>query len=330
MNEAAVTSNVGLKVFAALVAFAAGIGAVVTVIVLAHQTPSAGSTSSGPQAASAAPAAPEVRFPSPPADALTLAQEDRDLAVGLAVARRGPKLALQASVLGQESPAEGLDVAFRVPRHAAVPAQECGAGCYRAVVAARTPRSVGVTIRGSDRKASALAFPLPASVTGAPAAPVVRRAEKTWRSLQSLVVHDRLSSGPGSAVTTLWRFAAPDRTAYTIRNGPQAVVIGSRRWDRLPGQAWQSSQQDPNPQPVPLWEAVSNARLVGTTTMHGRPVWKVTFFDPQIKAWFTIWVDRETARTLELRMTAQAHFMHQVYGPFDRPLHIVPPAKASA
>ena len=27
-------------------------------------------------------------------------------------------------------------------------------------------------------------------------------------------------------------------------------------------------------------------------------------------------------------MTAQAHFMHQIYGPFDRPLRIVPPKKA--
>jgi hypothetical protein len=27
-------------------------------------------------------------------------------------------------------------------------------------------------------------------------------------------------------------------------------------------------------------------------------------------------------------MIAQAHFMHQVYGPFNSPLRIVPPAKA--
>ena len=158
----------------------------------------------------------------------------------------------------------------------------------------------------------------------------MHRAEKTWRSLRSLVVHDRLASGPGNAITTLWRFVAPDRTAYVIRNGPQAVVIGNRRWDRLPGHEWQFSEQDSLPQPIPLWEAVANARILGTATLHGRPVWKVAFFDPQIHAWFTIWVDRETARTLELRMTAQAHFMHQIYGPFDRPLRIVPPKKASS
>ena len=29
-------------------------------------------------------------------------------------------------------------------------------------------------------------------------------------------------------------------------------------------------------------------------------------------------------------MAAQAHFMHEVYGPFDSPLRIVPPLKARA
>ena len=158
----------------------------------------------------------------------------------------------------------------------------------------------------------------------------MRRADRTWRSLETLVVHDHLASGPGNAVTTLWRFAAPDSLSYAIRNGPQAVVIGARRWDRLPGHDWQASHQDPIRQPVPLWESISNAHLVGTETLRGRPVWKVAFFDPQIPAWFTIWVDRQTGRTLELRMTAQAHFMHQVYGPFDGPLRIVPPSKAAA
>ena len=331
-NETTVTSNVGLKLAAALVAFAAGIGAVVTVLVLAHQTPSSESSAStsGPQASAAPTAATGSAFPSPPANALALAQEDRDLAVGLAVSPRGSKLGLQASVVGQESPAQGLAVAFRLPGRPPIPARDCGAGCYRAQVAGPAPRRVAVSIRGPNRPSSTVSFQLPATLPARPAAALVRRADRTWRSLRTLVVHDRLSSGPGNGVTTLWRFAAPDSLSYTIRNGPQAVVIGGRRWDRLPGHGWQSSQQDPIRQPVPLWESVSNAHLVGTETRHGRPAWKVAFFDPQIRAWFTIWVDPQTGRTLELRMTAQAHFMHQVYGPFDRPLEIVPPAKAAA
>jgi len=331
-KETTVTSKVGLKLAAALVAFASGIGAVATVLVLAHQTPSSESSTSNsvPQASAARTPAAAAAFPSPPPKALALAQEDRDLAVGLAVSQRGSKLRLQASVVGQESPEQGLAVAFRLPGRPPVSAHDCGPGCYRAQIAGPWPRRVGVGIRGPDRPSSTVSFQLPDSVWGQPAAALVRRADRTWRSLKTLVVHDRLASGPGSQVTTLWRFVAPDRLSYTIRNGPQAVVIGGRRWDRLPGHGWQASQQDPIRQPVPLWESVSNARLVGTETLKGRPVWKVAFFDPQIPAWFTIWVDRQTGRTLELRMTAQAHFMHQVYGPFDRPLEIVAPKKTDA
>lgn len=316
-----------LKLAAALVAFAAGIGAVVTAVALAHSTPSAGASTSGPQAANpAVPAATQTRFPTPPAGALVLAKEDRDLAVGLAVSQRGRRVALQASVVGQEQPAQGLDVAFRLPGRTPVTAEACGSGCYRAEVPAPAPRVVNTTIRGNGRPASTVSFTLPASVPGQPAAALVRRATRTWTSLRTLVVHDRLASGPENAITTLWRFAAPDRQTYAIRNGPQAIVIGGRRWDRLPGHGWQASQQDPIRTPVPLWEQVANAHVVGTGTLRGRPVWKITFFDPQIQAWFTIWVDRGTARTLELRMTAQAHFMHQVYGPFNGPLTISPPA----
>lgn len=318
---------VWVKLGAALLAFAAGVGAVVTAVALAHSTPSGSTTSSGQQAAAApaTPAAPvaaaAARFPTPPAGALVLAREDRDLAVALAASPDGT---LQASVIGQEGPAAGLRVSF-----GSVRAKPCGPGCYRADVGT-IPRAVAVRIEGPNRPASTVSFALPAAVPGPPGLAIVRRAERTWSSLHTLVVHDRLASGAGTALVTVWRFAAPDRETYAIRNGPQAVVIRSRRWDRLPGHGWQRSDQEPIRTPVPLWEAVANARLLGTTTLHGRPAWKVSFFDPQIQAWFTIWVDRQTARTLELLMTAQAHFMHQVYGPFDRPLRIAPPAKAAA
>jgi hypothetical protein len=324
-------SDVKPKLAAALVAFAAGIGAVVTAVLLAHSTLStAGSSAPGPQAAPSTPVAAEPSFPGPPAGALVLAREDRDLAVGLAVSRRAGRLALQASVIGQEQPAQGLSVSFRLGGGAPVPARPCGAGCYRALAGSgSSPRRLDIAIRGPGRPDSTVSFPLPASLPAPPAAALVHRAETAWRALRTLVDHDRLSSGPGNTIYTLWRFRAPYRLTYRIANGPEAVVIGARRWDKLPGHAWQTSEQDPIRQPIPLWEAVSNAHLLGSGTLRGRPVWQLSFFDPQIHAWFMIWVDKETAHTLQLRMVAQAHFMHQIYGPFDRPLRIVPPTKTT-
>jgi len=322
-----------VKLLAALVAFAAGVGAVVTAALLAHSTlANAGTSSTGPQAAPAAtaastPAAPS--FPAPPAGALALAHEDRDLAVGLAVAHRAGKMLLQASVVGQEQPASGLTVAFRPDGRGSVPAVECGPGCYRATLDV-APHAIDVAVRGQGRRPSSVHFALPASLPGPPAAALVKRAETTWRHLRTLVVHDSLSSGPGTGIRTLWQFAAPNRLTYRIAKGPQAVVIGTRRWDKIPGGRWQASQLDPIPEPVPLWLSVADAHLTGSTVVRGKPAWEASFFDPQIHAWFTIWVEKSTMRTLELRMTAQAHFMHQVYGPFDAPVRIAPPVRRAA
>jgi hypothetical protein len=325
-----------LKLLAALVALGCGIGAIVTVYLLYQVTPPATSAPPASPHAASAPAPPntaavEVKsFPSPPSGALVLAREDRDLAVGLAVLRRPGRLALQASVLGPDQPVQGLSVAFD-PGGASVPAEDCGPGCYAASIPLPAARSMQVSIRGPNMPASSVGFRLPASLPGAPATALVERAATAWRGLKSLVNHDRLSSGPGATISTVWRFQAPDRYTYEIRNGAEAVSIGTRRWDRLPGRRWQESEQDPIRQPVPLWESVANAHLLGTASVHGRRVVRASFFDPQLHAWFTIEVDPATMHTLDLRMTTTAHFMHEVYGPFDTPLAIVPPkAKASA
>jgi hypothetical protein len=62
---------------------------------------------------------------------------------------------------------------------------------------------------------------------------------------------------------------------------------------------------------------VADAHLLGRGTVSGRPFWRVSFFDPVARAWFTLALDRRTLRTLDSRMIATAHFMHDVYGSFD-------------
>jgi hypothetical protein len=128
---------------------------------------------------------------------------------------------------------------------------------------------------------------------------------------------------------TTWRMAAPDRLSYRIRGGASAVVIGRRRWDRTrPGAAWaRSTQIPPLRVPQPSWGYVArDAHLLAATRLNGRPVWIVSFANPTIPAWFTAWIDRRDYRTLQLRMTAAAHFMFHRYLEFNEPLRIQPPA----
>jgi hypothetical protein len=70
-----------------------------------------------------------------------------------------------------------------------------------------------------------------------------------------------------------------------------------------------------------------DAHTIGTARVAGRPAWIVTFANPTTPAWFTAWIDRRSYRTLQMRMTASAHFMFHRYESFDRPLRIVPPRR---
>ncbi len=103
--------------------------------------------------------------------------------------------------------------------------------------------------------------------------------------------------------------------------------MGGRRWDRVPGGRWQASPQQPLRQPVPYWAGVTDAYVLGTRRIGGHSARLVSFFDPKTPAWFTIAIDAATLRTLDLRMVTTSHFMHDVYGPFNRPLSIRPPQR---
>jgi hypothetical protein len=261
-----------------------------------------------------------TRPPAPPRRALVLAGESGKRAVALAVSGRR----LVATVLSADGgPLSGLKVSFRGGSRV-VQARACGAGCYTA----SAPAAAQVEVRPSGSRP--VVFRVPASAPSAAA--IVARAARAIRSLKSLVYVESLRSGPKGGIVTTWRLKAPNQIEYSIRGGADAVVIGKRRWDRdRPGARWRRSQQLPALRvPEPAWGAVAtNARLLGTGRVDRRPVWVVSFVNPTTPAWFTAWIDRETNRPLQLRMTAAAHFMFHRYLKFDRPLRIVPPTGSS-
>ena len=97
------------------------------------------------------------------------------------------------------------------------------------------------------------------------------------------------------------------------------------RWDRTGNGPWKASPQSPLRLPAPPWSRVRDARVLRRGVDRGRPVWVIAFLDPTIPAWFEAQVDRRTFRTLDVHMTAAAHFMHDRYSRFDAPLTIRPP-----
>jgi hypothetical protein len=262
---------------------------------------------------------PAAVAPRPPAGAVVLAQEAGARAVALAIGQ-GTRPRLTATVLDSSGdPASGLPLSLRVGG-SQLAARSCGPGCY-AATAPRSSRRIEVVLPGG-----AVTFRSPASTPSA--TEIVARAGRVFRQLRSLVYVEALRSSPKPGLLTTWRLKAPNEVTYDIRGGASAVIIGGTRWDRdSPGAPWRRSQQIPALDvPQPTWgDVATNAHVLGTGRVAGRPVWIVSFTNPTTPAWFTAAIDRRTYRTLRLRMTAAAHFMRHRYVAFDRPLTIRPP-----
>jgi len=292
--------------------------------------PIAGQAASVPRGRIQTPNAPG--FPSPPSGAVVFARQDGANAVALALISKGQRLSLQASVVGPNGRGvAGLSVGFTVSPSASrvvrVRGVTCGLGCYAATATTGAPSRVAVTIgRGAEPRR--IEFVLPRAWPHTDAGALVRRSGRVWQNLKTLVWHERLASDRRHVIRTVYRVAAPDRLSYQVAGGAAAVVIGNRRWDRAsPTDSWQrSSQEPPLLQPAPFWSDVRNAHIVASPTVRGHRAWRITFFDPRTTAWFTVVLDRQSLRTLDLEMVTTAHFMHDVYGPFNKPLQLRPPA----
>ena len=269
-----------------------------------------------------------------PPNALVLAREAGDLAIGLAVQPKRSTTTLIATVLAPAGEGlSGLNATLTLRTTSGAEARgegrACGPGCYEASL----PRMIGrpsvatVKLSGQNRNESAT-FALSRSWPPPPAAKLMRQATAAYRRLRTLVIRERLASDPTHAVSTVYRAVAPDRLHLTTRNGNRAIIIGNRRWDKRAGQPWRESSQSPIHSIIPFWVTTPlNPRLLGSASVGGHAVWVVSFVTPRVPAWFTIWIDKKTRRTLQLRMTAAAHFMLHRYGPFNARLTIRPPSR---
>jgi hypothetical protein len=264
--------------------------------------------------------------PAPPPGSVVLARESRELAVAIAV-RPGRLLNVRATIVGQSGRGvDGLEVKLTArsqSSRATRAARPCGHGCYGATLPVAEPTEFAVKVTGSSAPRTVI-FPVAGRWPPAEGERFLGRASQAFRRLRTVLLLERLSSGPGHSILTTWKLAAPDRLEYEIRGGPGGIVIGTRRWDRpKPGARWTSSETTPLTQPTPPWGTrVANAHVLTETPQRLTASW----LDPVVPAWFTATFDRRTALPIELRMTAPAHFMLHRYLAFNRKVRIVPPA----
>jgi hypothetical protein len=268
-------------------------GIVVAVAILTELRPGTDAT----RALAAPPAAtPPVL---PPNGAVVDARELGSLAVGVA---REPRR-VTVTILDSD----GTGVVGRQVRIGGTPAAPCGSGCYRAPYAGGDRVRITVGSR-------TLAFRLPADAPDAGA--LLRRVTRAYRASRTIVFDERLASSPTNAQETRFTVVAPDRLAYRTKDGPAAVVIGAKRWDRAhAGAPWVRSPQTPLDVTQPYWTAPTDAHLVAPNV--------VTFLDRSIPAWFRVTI--ANGRPAVQHMTAAAHFMVDRYVAFDGSATVSPP-----
>jgi hypothetical protein len=266
--------------------------------------------------------------PPPPHGALVLAQGHGDLAVALAARRAGRELRLTGTVIASDGTGlSGLRVQFAVGGRQLPAARSCGAGCYASATRASAPvRRVAIALSGRGRLPATVVFALPARWPVS-AGPLLRGTERVFKNLRGVVYDERLSSGPHVTSTSVWRSEAPNRLSYRTTAGNAGVIIGGTRWDLVVGGGWKRSFQDPPlVMPSPPWAAGAyDVTLLGGGRLNGRAVVRFSMFEPTTPAWYTVTLDRATLRTLNVSMTAAAHFMQNRYVAFNAPRQIRPP-----
>jgi copper transport protein len=232
-------------------------------------------------------------------------RQDGDLALALAVRPPGGELTVMD---GDGRGVDGLNV-----RIGGSTARSCGSGCYGAFFQPR--RNIPVTVDGRQ-----FTFRIPEEAR--PANRILARATRAFRGLRSVDYVETLASSPRNRVVADFTLERPNRLEYNIKGGASGIIIGARRWDRVHGEKWIPSPQEPTPQPEPIWAGpATNVYLLETTPS----TYVLSFVNPVVPAWFTVRLDRTTLLPRDLKMTAAAHFMKHRYVQFNAPSRITAP-----
>ena len=177
--------------------------------------------------------------PLPPAGAFVDARRAGTIAVGFAVGRRA-----------DDRDACSARTATASAGSTSASTDDRTATCGAAAIARAVARPVDGARRRAERSRSRCRH------ARATATPLLRRATRAYTSAQTVVFEERLVVGArdGAGGDVPPRRAEPASRTRSD-GGPDAIVIGARRWDRVPGGDWEASPQTPLRVPTTYWSA---------------------------------------------------------------------------
>ena len=266
-------------------------------------------------------------LPRPRRGELAVAEQAGSRIAAFSLRREGDRVSGTLRLL--DSNGSPVDAPVRVLR--ASP-ESCGLGCWRfRIEGAGDLVTVAVEEKGRTYRASVPSRWRQAG--SARARRLVEAAQTTMRTLESLEERERLTSGPGTFVRTLYRFEAPDRFSYRTSSSAASVVIGRRQWTRTAGTPWLKGEfgglKAFRTRDFFRWTPYAQTvRLLGVRRQDGRRVAEVALMDRATPVWFRLTIDLDRMRVLRDRMVTRAHFMDRRYLAFNERVDITPPARA--
>ena len=185
---------------------------------------------------------------------------------------------------------------------------------------------------------------VPSSASSAEGEALFRRGIETLTSLRDVRFTQWIADGGGNAsvsehAVTVGDGNSPPGFTYRAAGGMEAIIIGSTRWIRLPGDPdWEKQEGATVVLPADWDEEYTGATgftLLGEATIDGERCRLLAFVAPELTdprrtvAWYLWWVGEETGYVRKEAMSSRLHYMLNEFGDFDVPIALAPPGEAA-
>jgi len=185
---------------------------------------------------------------------------------------------------------------------------------------------------------------VPNSASSAEGETLFRRGIDALTGLRDVRFTQWIADGQGNAsvsehAVTVGDGNSPPGFTYHAAGGMEAIVIGSTRWIRLPGDlGWEKQEGASIVLPSDWDEEYTGATgftILGEETIEGERCQLLAFVAPELTsprrtvAWYLWWVGEETGYVRQEAMSSRLHYMLNKFSDFDVPIALAPPGAAA-
>ena len=183
---------------------------------------------------------------------------------------------------------------------------------------------------------------VPSSASSPEGEALFRRGIEALTTLRDVRFMQWIADGRGNAsvsehAVTSGDGNSPPGFTYRAAGGMEAIIIGSTRWVRLPGDLGWEEQEGATVVLPSEWDeeyaGATGFTILGEETIDGERCHLLAFVAPELTeprrtvAWYLWWVGEETGYVRKEAMASRLHYMLNAFSDFDVPIALAPPTE---